>query len=78
MTDGDRLDWLAKQDGIGLVNDDFGHWAVATAGMQSVPDGVGSEDGPWDISTSFIISKAEWRDTIREAIDAAISEFGDE
>ena len=63
------FDWLSKQDGVALVNDDFGHWAVATSGMQNVP-----RNPPDDIQTTFFIEKAEWKDSIEEAIKYAIQE----
>jgi hypothetical protein len=73
MTDTDRLDWLEKQDGAGLVSDDAGHWAVATNGVQSAPMAP-----PCDITTQFWIEKHEWRKTVREAIDAAIRQETEE
>ena len=63
------FDWLSKQDGMALVNDDFGHWAVATSGMQNVP-----RNPPDDIQTTFFIEKAEWKDSIEEAIKYAMQE----
>lgn len=69
MTDSERLDWLEKQDGCGLISDDAGHWAVSTCGFQNVPI-----DAPCDISSQFFVLKHEWRPTIREAIDAAVAE----
>jgi hypothetical protein len=68
-----RLAWLSKQEGSALVSDDNGHWAVATTGTQNVPPGK----DPCDISTQFWIKKAEWRNSIREAIDAAMEEDTD-
>jgi len=68
MNDTERLDWLEKQPGEGLINDDAGRWAVSCGGMQNVPD----FDGPMDISTMFFVEKEDWRPSIREAIDAAI------
>lgn len=68
MTDKERIDWLEEQDGFALVSDDAGRWAVVTDGIQNVPD----MDNPIDISTSFWIEANEWKNNIREAIDAAI------
>lgn len=68
MTDTERLDWLSKQFGCGLINDDNGHWAVSWDGVQNVPMGR----GPSDIDTAFFIKKKAWRKTIRAAIDAAM------
>ncbi len=65
--DTERLEWLQKQFGCALINDDNGHWAMSWAGMQNVPEG----DGPQDIQTSFFIEAKEWHDGVTEAIDAA-------
>lgn len=66
LTDTERLNWLEKQSGFGLINDDFGHWAVTGDGMQNVPDRT-----PSDIQTTFFIEKKQWKKNIRAAIDAA-------
>ncbi len=68
-TDTERLNWLEQQEGAGLVSDDAGHWAVTTTGTQNVPD-----NPPQDISTSFWVEKAEWKKSVREAIDVAMAE----
>jgi len=65
MTDADRLDWLEKQFGIGLINDDNGHWAISGDGVQNVP----MSDEPVDIDTTFFIAADDWFETAREAID---------
>ena len=67
ITDTDRLNWIEQQDGIAIVSDDFGHWAVAGMGSQNVPDQSGE---PSDIQTSFFIEKTAWKKSLREAIDA--------
>ena len=72
MTDKQRLDWLEEQQGSALVSDDHSHWAVATMGMQNIP-----EKWPGDIETCFFISKKEWKKSIRKAIDAAMKEDSD-
>ena len=66
MNDTERLNWLEKQDGGALVNDDAGRWAFASDGFQNVP-----EDDPSDISTTHWIEKHAWRSSIREVIDLA-------
>lgn len=74
MTDRQRIDWLEQKAEAGsspaLLNDDNGHWAVSFAGFQEVPFG----DEPQDIATTFIVEKAQWRKTVRSAIDAAMNE----
>ena len=64
-----RLDWLAdKGNGCGLIHDDFESWAVLWCGMQ--PACAGNADG-WH--TMFMANEEnQWRDTIRQAIDAAM------
>lgn len=73
MNDTDRIDWLERQDGMALVSDDYGHWACVTDGVQDT-----LINAPDDISTSFWIRKEDWHSTIREAIDAAYEEYGEE
>lgn len=68
ITDTERLDWLEKKgDGLALVHDDIGNWAVGFDGMQNI-----SDKAPFDLHTSFFILKKDFRPTIRKAIDLAI------
>ena len=71
MTDTERLDWLKKQSGVALVNDDFGHWEVTFDGCQNVPIKT-----PADIWTTFFIKKKDWKKSIRNAIDFAMKQEG--
>ncbi len=68
MTDKERLNWLGKTYGAGLISDDAGRWAVTVSGMQNVPD----PDKASDISTLFFVEAQEWKGSIRKAIDFAI------
>lgn len=69
MTDTERLDWLERNGhGFALINDDNGHWACVGEGTQNAP--LGPE--AIDIETCFFIEKRDWKDTIREAIDAIV------
>lgn len=68
ITDKDRMDWIERNFGMALLDDDNGHWAVSFSGAQNVPEG----EGPQDIWTSFFVKSDEWHPTAREAIDAAI------
>ena len=52
-----------------LVFDDSGHWAVSFEGHASVNLG----DEPEDLSATFFVKAEDWRDSVPEAIDAAIS-----
>lgn len=69
MNDTERLNWLETQQGSALVSDDEKHWAVVTSGIQSVP-----METPDDVSTTFWIEKAEWKPTVRDAIDTVMAE----
>ena len=63
MTDTELIDWLEKQEGVGLISDDMGHWAVSSSGFSSLP-----ENPPDDVTASFFVTKNEWRKNIRDAI----------
>lgn len=67
-TDTERLDALEKiGNGLGLIEDDNGYWAVGTEGHQNIRcDGffVGG-----DLETVHWIEAKMFRKTIREAID---------
>jgi hypothetical protein len=71
-TDTELLDWLEEvtQEGAcpGLINDDNGHWAVSFSGIQDVPSKMGA------IYTTYLVEAHEWRNSIREAILAAMEE----
>lgn len=54
-----------------LLNDDFGNWALALDGYQSVPENPGE---PSDIETSFWVAKDFWKKTIKEAIIYSLTE----
>lgn len=69
-TDAERLDWLEKYFGGGLISDDNGHWAVSGAGMQNVPSG----DKPEYIAVTNFVEAEEWHSNIRDALDAAMDE----
>ena len=64
-TDTERLDWLEKQEGFGVISDDAGHWAVPDSGEQP----VARRNFPIEMETTFFVPKEYWRKTIRAAID---------
>lgn len=74
MTDKERIDWLEKQDGSGVISDDNGRWAVPDSSFQNLTDSEGKfiTDGPIDINVTFMVDASEWKCSIREAIDEAI------
>ena len=69
ITDTDRINWLEKKVNTGacpgLINDDNGHWALVFDGFQNVVTGK-----PKDVSTTFFIKARDWKNTVRQAIDA--------
>jgi hypothetical protein len=71
-TDTERIDWLESQEGMALISDDCGHWVVCGDGMQNLPNN--QRNNPQEIRTMFIIEGEKWKNSIREAIDAAIDE----
>ena len=68
--DSAMLDWLEPQQGVNLVSDDAGKWAVSDSGVQECPP-EGGFTTPTAI-TSFV-DPEDWKPTIREAIRAAMS-----
>jgi hypothetical protein len=70
-TDKERIDWLQKVgNGIALINDDAGHWAVAIEGSQNVV-----RDGPVDVYTAYYIEAYRFKSTVRKAIDWAMKHW---
>lgn len=69
MDDTKRLNWLEKQDGGALINDDDGRWAFASLGVQN----VNLTDEEYDLESSWWIEKHAFKSSIREAIDHAIT-----
>jgi hypothetical protein len=71
MNDTQLINYLETHNGIALVNDDFGRWAVAQTGFQNIEDenGVSALDKAITMQTTFIIEADEWYPTIREAIN---------
>ena len=68
ITDTERLDWLEKEgNGLGLIHDDMGFWAIGFDGMQNI-----SLKPPVELNTTYFIPKKDFRSTIRAAIDLAI------
>ena len=64
-----RLNWLEKQDGAALINDDSGHWAFASDGIQNVNT---PENEYYDLASTHLVEKHAFKPSIREAIDHAI------
>lgn len=73
-SDTERLDWLEKQgSGIALLHDDVARWAVSQCGMQPIEDEHGLiTDRPISGVWSNVVERHEWRNSVREAIDAAM------
>lgn len=70
VNDTDRINWLNKHEGVALVSDDQGYWAVVEDGYQTL-----SVNPPADCQTTFIIKKKQWKSTVRKAIDDAIKRY---
>ena len=73
MTDTELLDWLEKQEGGALINDDEGHWAFASEGIQNINL---SDEEYYDLHTVHWVEKHAFKDSIREAIRHAIDMEG--
>lgn len=73
-SDTELLDGLERLvdtgDCPGIINDDKGHWAVSGQGHQSILP----VDGPDDVETSFFVEGGKWKNSVREAIDAYLTE----
>lgn len=54
-----------------LVNDDNGHWAISFNGMSPVFD----SDEPRDMDIVTFVDKAEWQNTIEEALAYAVAHY---
>ena len=66
MNDKLLLDFMEKTGGINglsILNDDNGHWAVSDEGIQPVVTGK-----PQDLQQTFYTEKKMWKKSIREAI----------
>lgn len=59
--------WLETQQGMGLISDDMGRWAVSSGGMQNLPP-PDEFDDPFDFVGYFDVEKGHWRDSILEAL----------
>ena len=72
--DKERLDWLEKEAKTGacpgLIFDDNKFWAIAESGFQQLR----VCDEPEDYTTTFFVEAKAQRETVREAIDAAMKE----
>jgi hypothetical protein len=69
MNDTELIKWLEEHQGVALISDDFGNWAVSGSGFQSLP-----ENPPADVETHFFIAKNEWKPSVREAIEHAAAQ----
>lgn len=76
MTDTERLDWLEKTTHTGacpsLVFDDNKFWAVSFEGAQ--PAIAGEDHFDEAVWFGVGIDPGQWKPTIREAIDYAITQ----
>lgn len=66
LTDTELINWLQPKQGVNLISDDGGKWAVSDSGFQPVPDEGGFTHA---VTISSFVEPEAWRDTIREAIE---------
>lgn len=59
----DLVTWLEAQEGVALVSDDAGHWAVTGTGFQTAPT-----NPPQDMTLTFAVEAHEWMPSIQAAI----------
>lgn len=75
--DAERLDaftaWADEGNAPAFVFDDDGRWAVSFQGGSPIPEEGGHKT---PVSVWTLVQPEHWRDTPREAIDAAIAERG--
>ena len=60
------IDYLESSDGVSLLSDDDGRWAVSDAGFQPAPPEGGFTDA---VMISCYVTPEEWKPTIREALE---------
>lgn len=73
-TDTEIIDWLEeKGNGIGLVNDDEGAWAVAGTGSQNIRSTAGVQPAP--LMTTYFIEPEWFKPTVREAVAYAMEHW---
>jgi len=72
ITDTERLDWLEKQSGGGILSDDAGRWAFPVGGFQPLVTDEALA-GEW----MYYLNVEDWKPSIREAIDCAIETMED-
>jgi hypothetical protein len=68
MNDTERLNWLEKQDGSAVINNDAGMWAFASDGFQNIE----FESDAFDLESTWLVEKHAFKPTLRKAIDHAI------
>lgn len=75
LKDHQRIAWLQRQSGYNLVSDDGGRWAVSGSGFQPIPEEGGFTN---DVSVVTFVEPDDWKPTIAEAIDRAITKQREE
>lgn len=62
----ERIEWLESKQGVNLLSDDGGKWALSGDGMQPVPDADGFTEV---VGITSWVEPQNWKPTIVEAID---------
>ena len=75
MTDSELIDKLGALQGVNLISDDGGRWAVSGDGMQPVPEEGGFTETVHIVS---LVDAEDWRPSIREALEAYFAANPDE
>lgn len=78
LTDKQRLDFLMENSfrGLCVLNDDNDHWAVVSCFFQKTSSKdltvtkVTDREKEAETRMEFIVPKQEWKNSLREAIDA--------
>ena len=72
MTDTELIDFLNSQQGVNLISDDGGRWAVSGDGFQPVPEEGGFTE---TVSITSFVEAEDWKPSIREALEAYIAKY---
>lgn len=59
------IERLEQEEGVNLISDDGGMWAVSGSGAQPVPEEGGFKE---TVSIGSIVEPHEWKPTILEAL----------
>lgn len=58
------IGWLQTKQGVNLVSDDYGRWAVSDCGTQPIP-----EEQPTSMAIVSFVEADDWQPTVQEAFE---------